>query len=238
MPDAHESCRKAPSQPHNCSRFIVYTKPCGKAQGGICLFARKFTRMVRGSDQAQPRNLPIRFAAVPRFISHSHTTIEDHPSFLSWPRTERSLRTFLLSFSPQYSSELFGMRLIRHRFAACWCQKQPCTKMAFLSFANAKSGLPGILSACILKFTPNRRITFLTSSSRSDPLERIARMFSLRRLREMLSMTHYEAKASSSWFAGGLVSGICISDSHAPARQLAITFPTECATGGGKAFPT
>jgi len=52
MPDAHESCRKAPSQPHNCSRFIVYTKPCAKAQGGICFFARKFTGMVLRSSGA------------------------------------------------------------------------------------------------------------------------------------------------------------------------------------------
>jgi hypothetical protein len=47
MPDAHESCRKAPSQPHNCSRFIVYTKPSGKAQEAIAFFARKFTGLVQ-----------------------------------------------------------------------------------------------------------------------------------------------------------------------------------------------
>ncbi len=35
MPDAHESCRNAPSQPHKCSRFIVYTNPRKKVQALI-----------------------------------------------------------------------------------------------------------------------------------------------------------------------------------------------------------
>ena len=47
MPDAHESCRNAPSQPHKCSRFTVYIKPSGKTQECICFLARKFTEMVR-----------------------------------------------------------------------------------------------------------------------------------------------------------------------------------------------
>src|SRR5215472_5284370 len=47
MPDAHESCRNAPSQPHNCSRFIFYSNEYGKVQEAIDFFARKFTGLVR-----------------------------------------------------------------------------------------------------------------------------------------------------------------------------------------------
>jgi hypothetical protein len=46
MPDAHESCRNAPDQPHACSRFIVYNKEFTKAQEGIQIFAGKFTDLV------------------------------------------------------------------------------------------------------------------------------------------------------------------------------------------------
>ena len=51
MPDAHESCRNAPDQPHNCSRFIVYSKECAKAQGAFEIFARKFTELVPLNDR-------------------------------------------------------------------------------------------------------------------------------------------------------------------------------------------
>lgn len=49
LPDAHESCRKTPSQPHACSRFIVYSKECRKVQAPIQIFAGKFMEMVPGS---------------------------------------------------------------------------------------------------------------------------------------------------------------------------------------------
>ena len=45
---ARELQKNAPSQPHNCSRFIVYSTWMRKsARGGIRFFARKFTGMVR-----------------------------------------------------------------------------------------------------------------------------------------------------------------------------------------------
>ena len=43
MPDAHESCRNAPSQPHKCSRFIVYTNPRKKVQALIDFSEGLFT---------------------------------------------------------------------------------------------------------------------------------------------------------------------------------------------------
>jgi len=76
MPDAHESCRNAPSQPHKCSRFIVYTKAYEKAQGAICFFDGELTAMVRGNDCALLASLPSRplfhHLSVARSLNRKH----------------------------------------------------------------------------------------------------------------------------------------------------------------------
>src|SRR5579863_2131759 len=68
MPDAHESCRKAPSQPHKCSRFIVYSRGRPKSARGKIWERRKVyevgsgvvSRLGRFLDFAGPeRNPPL-----------------------------------------------------------------------------------------------------------------------------------------------------------------------------------
>ena len=58
MPDAHESCKIAPSQPHNCSRFIVYSTCRRRSARGDLIFPRKGYRS--GSPGA------VRESALPR----------------------------------------------------------------------------------------------------------------------------------------------------------------------------
>jgi len=84
MPDAHESCRKAPSQPHNCSRFIVYTKPSGKAQEAIAFFPRKFTGLV-------PRLRLSHLQKWMSFLEHSSASHSPEPSIGPTTRTMRRI---------------------------------------------------------------------------------------------------------------------------------------------------
>ena len=59
MPDAHESCTNAPSQPHNCSRFIVYTNLFPKVQALIDFSAGLFTGRVLPRLDTASAHLPL-----------------------------------------------------------------------------------------------------------------------------------------------------------------------------------
>ncbi len=78
---------------------------------------------------------------VSAFVSHSHTTRTFQPS----SRNSRSLRlsrfTLASNFCCQKSTRVWGV-LAFEQFR-CRCQKQPCTKIAFLCFWNTMSGVPG-----------------------------------------------------------------------------------------------
>src|SRR5499427_2330844 len=96
MPDAPESCRKAPSQPHNCSRFIVYSKPRKKVQALIDFFAEMFTGRVQMSVLADVPAKRRRVSFAPPGLA------------LIFFANTHSLRCGLHSFAP---SELLRSRL-------------------------------------------------------------------------------------------------------------------------------
>src|SRR5215471_11752330 len=90
MPDAHESCRNAPSQPHKCSRFTVYIKPSGKTQECICFLARKFTEVVRTvSTRANWAGILRRGAGAQADGIHGGLTVNDSRRISRDPRLSR-----------------------------------------------------------------------------------------------------------------------------------------------------
>src|SRR5579872_1375876 len=76
MPDAHESCRKAPSQPHKCSRFIVYTNPQEKAQALIDFFVGMFTGRVHPPSGAGKMVSPTRGMSFWEYVAFSATSFD------------------------------------------------------------------------------------------------------------------------------------------------------------------
>ena len=130
MPDAHESCRKAPSQPHNCSRFIVYTNPCKKVQALIDFFAGFFTERVPAAKGgplkpsfrlsgffSMPRNvhvnLSFRSAAPSREESAVADTVQlstvgTHPQPMTLPHSTPPQQRTRPTTSPTRKNDFFG----------------------------------------------------------------------------------------------------------------------------------
>lgn len=85
--------------------------------------------------------------------SHSHTTIDLHPSFRSFDLFSESRSRFLWSFGIQYSKRLLGNRPSTQ--LECWCQKHPCTRMTFLRAGKTISGRPGSVFTCFRNLRPD-----------------------------------------------------------------------------------
>ena len=98
----------------------------------------------------------------------------------------RSRRRFPANLGIQNCSFDFGSRASAQ--PGCRCQKQPCTKMTFLSFGKTRSGFPGRSETCRCGLYPNERAIFLTSSSGFVFLLRMSAIRSLRSFRVNVSI--------------------------------------------------
>ena len=98
----------------------------------------------------------------------------------------RSRRRFPANLGIQNCSFDFGSRASPQ--LGCRCQKQPCTKMTFLSFGKTRSGFPGRSETWRCGLYPNERAIFLTSSSGFVFLLRMSAIRSLRSFRVSVSI--------------------------------------------------
>ena len=100
---------------------------------------------------------------------HSQRMRTDQPCFLRVASTFLSRITFRANFCIQKDVFVFGVELF---LQPCRCQKQPCTKMAFLVPRMTKSGEPGSELTFLSYFTPNFISTAAIIRSGLVPLER------------------------------------------------------------------
>ena len=137
----------------------------------------------------RPRN------AASSFVSHSQITSVCHPMASRLARCSASRSTFRLSFASQYPLFDPGSRPSGH--PGCWCQKQPCTKIALRRGPNTRSGFPGRSFRCSRYRYPIPWTSFRTASSGFIPLLLILRMFSERRSVVSLSTTRLSSISES-----------------------------------------
>jgi len=110
MPDAHESCRKAPSQPHKCSRFILYSRRVRKIASGNFKNAQVYQF---GPSDGSKKSRRLVEACVRGFFQHGlcRSLHRDQRVLLAFEKMRRA-RRFPVD-DPFQVSSLFHCRAIR-----------------------------------------------------------------------------------------------------------------------------
>jgi hypothetical protein len=101
---------------------------------------------VRPSQPRPVKDMIRSRSSVMSWLSHSQITKVSHPLAARASMLRLSRATVPANFAPQNAGRVLGWYAKRHPL--CWCQKQPCTKIAFLRPFITISGRPGRPRPC------------------------------------------------------------------------------------------